>query len=162
MFYAISAVAIALLLQYGLTFLQIQHYRKTLSCLRNMYHDQDGWMLCSGHSRRLFRKGALVFLVVDAGGIVKECRVLVGRSVLSQFRSAPDWNGRHVLDILFETHEARLSKKYRSIPPSLADALGAAAERAIQMMWKRKYHETETGRGLRPEKTVDISEEVLV
>lgn len=161
MFYAVSAVALSLLLQYGLTFLQIKHYRNTLRNLREMYHDQHGWLLCSGHSRRLFRKGALVFLVVDAGGRVKDCRALVGRSVFSQFRPAPEWNGRHVLDLLSETHEIRLSKNYRTTPRCLVDALGTAAERAVHMMWRRQYTELGTGGGIRPEKTLDLSEEVL-
>ncbi|MHB1627075.1 MAG: transcriptional regulator GutM [Bacilli bacterium] len=137
----ISVVALAWVLQYGLTLLQIRHYRFAMRQLLNDYRNQDGFYLFSGIARKAVGSGAIVLMIVDDEFVIHRCQVLTGISVFAKFRSFSETEGMHAADILAEA-EKTLKQKRRlaSKRQSLARAMRMAAENAIRSIGEKRHN----------------------
>src|SRR5699024_12271111 len=94
-----------LVLNYVLTFIQIKYYRKAMNDLIRKYKGNDDYFLCSGQSRKKFRAGSMAMLIVDKDYIVRECQVMKGISILSNFKKTDRYNGHHIGEVLEEIQE---------------------------------------------------------
>ena len=134
----ISVVALAWIAQFGLTLLQIRHYRSAMRRLLHEYRNQDGFYLFSGVARKAMGSGAIVLMVIDDEYLVRTCQVLTGISVFAKFRPYPHYEGSHIAEILAESEET-LKQKQRvsSKRQSLAKAFRMATENALHSIGKR-------------------------
>jgi DNA-binding transcriptional regulator of glucitol operon len=134
----ISIGAVALLLQYGLTILQIRHYRSAMKELVDEYRGLDGFHLYSGISRKALGAGAIVLLIVDEQYQVRKCQLLSGYSVFSRFKPFLKYEGCHIGEVLAEAHETIGNRKNAGKKKSLAQAFHMASENAIKSLPSRK------------------------
>ncbi|WP_419893310.1 transcriptional regulator GutM [Oceanobacillus kimchii] len=127
-----------LVLNYLLTFVQIKRYRKSTDELINQYKGNSNYYLFSGQTRKMLRSGSIVLIIVDCNYIIKECRVMSGISILSNFKTIEKYVGKHAGEVLSTLHEQYKSKqaKKKQLPANV-DALMTAAERALLTISKK-------------------------
>ncbi|GMA50861.1 hypothetical protein GCM10025857_22180 [Alicyclobacillus contaminans] len=135
----ISAVAIAWLLQYALTWLQIRHYRRAMKQLVERYRQREGYYLFSGIARKALGSGAIVLMIVDDTGRIQHVQALVGFTVLAKFSPHAEHEGRTVEEVM-QWAETTLQQRRRlsSRRQSLARAFRMAAENALRFLNTRK------------------------
>jgi glucitol operon activator protein len=134
----ITIGAAAFLLQFGLTILQIRHYRSAMRELVNEYRGLDGFHLFSGISRKALGAGAIVLFIVDEQYQVRKCQLLSGYSVFSRFKSFKKYEGHHIGEVLAEAHEIMANRKNGGKKRSLAQAFHMASENAMKSLSARK------------------------
>lgn len=134
--FAIILCAI-LMVQYLLSFIQIKHYKKNIDKIVRNYKGEDGFFLFSGMERGKFRPGAIAILVVDSDFIIHECHVLSGLSILTKFKAANQYKGKHVGVVLDEVHTGSLLASKKRVP-AYRKALFKAGENALLAISKNK------------------------
>lgn len=132
----------AWLLQYGLTFIQIHHYRAMMRKLLDDYRDKQNFYLFSGVSRKPFSAGGIVAMVVNQEYEVEKCYVLSGYTVFSRFKPYQTYDGKHIGHVLADAHERIEGNKQQFMGnKSLAKAFMMAAENAVRSISnKRNEH----------------------
>jgi len=126
-----------LVLNYVLTFIQLKYYRKAMNDLIRKYKGNDDYFLCSGQSRKKFRAGSMAMLIVDKDYIIRECQVMKGISILSNFKKTDRYNGHHIGEVLEEIQEIYGSLKENKVPAKYS-AMQKAAENALLTISKDK------------------------
>ncbi|OCA87790.1 transcriptional regulator [Bacillus sp. FJAT-27225] len=126
-----------LVVQYLLSFIQIQHYKKNINKIVSDYRGEDGFFMFSGMERGKFRPGAIAVLVVDKEYIVHECHLLNGMSVLTKFKAIEKYKGQHVGEILSDINEDHAAKGRNKVP-AFQKALLKAGENALLAISKNK------------------------
>ncbi|MBY0186171.1 transcriptional regulator GutM [Bacillus aerophilus] len=130
-------LCIILIVQYGLSFIQIKYYRKSMDSLIDDYKGKQGYHLFSGMERRKFGPGAIALIIVDESYIIQKCHVLGGVSILSKFKELPSYEGKHVGAVLDEHHMMKQTLKKRKRVPAVMQALSMAAEQALVSISKK-------------------------
>lgn len=133
--FAIILCAI-LIVQYGLSLIQIRSYKKNIDKIVSNYKGEDGYFMFSGMERSKFRPGAIAVLVVDQDYIVHECHMLKGMSVLTKFKPIELYKGLHVGEIVNDV-QSRPAKGKKQIP-AFKKALLQAGENALLTISKKK------------------------
>lgn len=127
-----------LVANYVLTFIQIKNYRKSTEKLINKYRGEKDYYLFSGQSRRALKPGSIVMMIVDKDYIVKECQVMRGVSILSDFKELDTYKGMHAGVILAQLHEKYNERKIKKNKiPAMNVALMTAAENALLTVAKK-------------------------
>ncbi|KPN13554.1 transcriptional regulator [Bacillus australimaris] len=130
-------LCIILVVQYGLSFIQIKYYRKSMDSLIDDYKGKQGYHLFSGMERRKFGPGAIALIIVDESYIIQKCHVLGGVSILSKFKELPSYEGKHVGTVLDEHHMMKQALKKRKRGSAVMQALSMAAEQALVSISKK-------------------------
>ncbi|MGK4096903.1 transcriptional regulator GutM [Bacillus altitudinis] len=130
-------LCIILIVQYGLSFIQIKYYRKSMDSLIDDYKGKQCYHLFSGMERRKFGPGAIALIIVDESYIIQKCHVLGGVSILSKFKELPSYEGKHVGAVLDEHHMMKQTLKKRKRGPAVMQALSMAAEQALVSISKK-------------------------
>lgn len=130
-------LCVLLIVQYALTFLQVQYYRKSMDKIVSRYRQKEGFYLFSGMERRQFRPGAIAMLIVDHNYIIQECYVANGFSVLSRFKEVEKYKGQHAGVVIDDVQEQRVNKKGKRKRSAISAALSQAAENALISISKK-------------------------
>ncbi|MGE6631309.1 transcriptional regulator GutM [Bacillus sp. NPDC077027] len=130
-------LCVILIVQYGLSFIQIKYYRKSMDNIVDDYKDKKGFHLFSGMERRKLGPGAIALIIVDESYIIQRCHVLGGISILSTFKELKEYEGKHVGAVLDEHHMMKQSLKKRKKGPAVKQAISMAAEQALLSISKK-------------------------
>ncbi len=148
----IILVGSAWILQYILTWFQLQHYRKTMRKLVIAYQGQAQYALFSGVCRKALGRGAIVIAIIDQHEVVHRCEVLSGISVFAKFKPFPGQVGKMLGEIGQEANHILVQKRGVSArQKSQAKALLMIVENA-QRSYAEKRHQA--GHGLRTQKAI--------
>lgn len=128
---------VILVLNYSLTFVQLKYYRKAMNELIRRYKGNDSYFLCSGQSRKKFGAGSMTMLIVDEDYIIRECQVMKGISILSNFKKDNRYNGHHIGELLEEIQGTYGNLKKNKMP-SKYSSMKKAAENALLTISKKK------------------------
>ncbi|UOF90390.1 transcriptional regulator GutM [Fodinisporobacter ferrooxydans] len=138
-FSLISIVALAWLVQYAFTMVQIRHYRAAMKALIDEFRGVNGFHLFSGISRKALGSGAIVLLIVDEEYQIRKCQILSGMSVFARFQPFTKYEGKHIQEILKETESTiHAKRKVSAKQKSLAKAFHMAVENAIRSISERQ------------------------
>lgn len=114
----------AWILQYVFTWLQLQHYRRTMRTLVTEYRGRTDYYMFSGVCRKAMGRGAIVIAIIDSNQVILRCEALCGVSVFAKFSPLDGYAGRSLSDVGKETDEVLQRKRgVSSQQKSLAKAL---------------------------------------
>lgn len=88
-------------LQGALSYIQISHYRKTLSRLK-----YKGKVLV-GHEKGKFKPGSIILLVIDDNGIIIDVEEMKGISVFDRFRKKDVYIGKSIDELSKELKQQK-------------------------------------------------------
>jgi glucitol operon activator protein len=131
----VTAIALAWLLQYALTWLQIRHYRAAIKQLVVRYRQAEGHYLFTGIARKALGSGAIVLIIVDDNHIIQHVQVLTGFTVFAKFKRYLDYEGMRLEEVL-RIAEVTLQQRRRlsSKSQSLARAFKMATENSLRSL----------------------------
>ena len=115
MFGIILLFVAAFLLQYALTFLQMQSFTKVYKEYR-----YEGWRAAIGKFKGAVRAGAIVMFAIDKDGVIVKGTAMQGVTILARFRSFDRFNGRNVGDL--SEQDCRDLKLSSSMTRAVVDA----------------------------------------
>lgn len=148
MFGLVSIVAFAWLLQYGLTWLQIRHYRAAMRKLVQEYRNTEGYYLFSGIARKALGSGAIVLVIVDNERIIRYGQVLTGFTVFARFKPHTEYIGHRIEEVLKESEATLRQKRHVSSKrQSLARAFKMASENALRSLDSREVSRLQNAEG---------------
>lgn len=100
-----------LILQTGLSFIQITYYKRHLQKMARCYSGYTGYNLYSAMVRKKLGLGVIALIVVDNSDTIKECQILKGFSIFSKFNDLNQFKNQNLSQLISKLIEEQSSRK---------------------------------------------------